>query len=65
MATETQIQTTFRILAERPECRDCRINLRFGDLDCAHCGADIEEEMREWAGRLVDTIVALESDCGE
>ena len=65
MATETQIQTTFQILAERPECRDCRINLRFGDLDCAHCGADIEEEMREWASRLVDTIVAPESNCGE
>ena len=65
MATETQIQTAFRIVSERPECRGCRINLRFGDLDCAHCGADIEEEMREWAIRLVDTIVALESNCGE
>lgn len=60
MATETQIQAAFSIIAERPECRACRISLRFGDLDCAHCGADIEELMQDWAARLVDTITGLE-----
>ena len=59
MATETQIQAAFRIIAERPECRDCRISLRFGDLDCPHCGSDIEEQMQDWAARLVDTITKL------
>ena len=56
MATETQIQAAFRIIGERPECGDCRISLRFGDLDCPHCGADIEEQMQDWAARLVDAI---------
>ena len=59
MATESQIQAGFRIIAERPECRDCRISLRFGDLDCPHCGADIEEQMQDWAARLVDAITEL------
>ena len=61
MATEIQIQAVFRILGERPECRECRISLRFGDLDCAHCGAEIDEEMRAWAGRLIDEVLALET----
>ena len=61
MATETQIQAAFSIIAERPECRDCRISLRFGDLDCPHCGADIEEQMQDWAARLVDAITELGS----
>ena len=59
MATETQIQAAFRIISERPECRECRISLRFGDLDCPHCGADIEEQMQDWAARLVDAITGI------
>ena len=62
MATETQIQTVFRILSERPECRGCRINLRFGDMDCAHCGAEIDDQMREWAASLVDALTGPDDD---
>lgn len=59
MATETEIQAVFKILSERPECHGCRINLRFGDLDCPHCGAEIDDQMREWAARLVDTLAGI------
>ena len=40
---------------------DCRISLRFGDLDCPHCGADIEEQMQDWAARLVDAITEIQA----
>ena len=57
MATEVQIQKVIQGLSERLACRHCETRLRFGDMDCPHCGADIEDDIREWAARLVDGII--------
>ena len=44
MATEQHTQNIQKILnrlAEIRQCGTCGTTLRFGDLDCPHCGADI------------------------
>lgn len=56
MATERQIQQVLLFLAEVRECGACGTRFRFGDLDCPHCGADLEELLRGWAEELVDGL---------
>ena len=54
MATEEQIARVLASLAEVQMCRQCGTRLRFGDLECPHCGADVEDDLRTWAERLID-----------
>jgi rubrerythrin len=56
MATESQIRTVLNHLAEVQFCHVCGTRFRFGDLDCPHCGEDLEEVLRQWADRLVDAL---------
>ena len=56
MATEQHIQKILNRLAEIRNCGTCGTSLRFGDLDCPHCGADIEDALRLWAERLLDDL---------
>ncbi len=56
MATEGQIQKVFTYLAEVRGCASCGTRLRFGDLECPHCGADLEEYLRQWAEQLIDEL---------
>ena len=56
MATEDQIQKAVNSLSEISACSQCGTKLRFGDLDCPRCGADIEDNLRDWAERLVDGL---------
>ena len=56
MATEDQIQKVMNSLDEIQSCQRCGTRLRFGDVDCPHCGEDIEDVLRRWAERLIDTL---------
>ena len=56
MATEVQIQTLLNSLAQIDGCARCGTRLRFGDLDCPHCGADLEDGLRNWAERVVNEL---------
>ena len=56
MATETQIQTVLDRLGDIQACRMCGTALRFGDYECPHCGADLEEDLRAWAERLINAL---------
>ena len=56
MATEEQIQAVLNGLADIRACRQCGTALRFGDYECPHCGADLEDHLREWAERLIDSL---------
>ncbi|MCH8206618.1 MAG: hypothetical protein IH956_06390 [Chloroflexi bacterium] len=56
MATEEQVQKVLNRLAEARQCATCGTSLRFGDLDCPHCGADIEDVFRMWAEQLLDDL---------
>ena len=43
-------------LYEIPQCENCGARIRFGDIECAHCGEDLELTLRDWAERLVDSL---------
>ena len=61
MATESQIQKVLTNLADVNACDSCGTRFRFGDLECPHCGADLEEYLRHWAEEL---IIKLELGTG-
>ncbi|MCI0437989.1 MAG: hypothetical protein L0177_02530 [Chloroflexi bacterium] len=56
MATSEQIQKLLNGLSECPGCNRCGVRIRFGDLECPRCGADLEDDLWEWAERLIDEI---------
>ena len=62
MATEDQIQKALNSLSEIEGCSRCGTRLRFGDLDCPRCGAEIEDNLRDWAERLVDDLLDSDDD---
>jgi len=59
MATETQIQKVLANLAEFQPCTNCGTRFRFGDLECPHCGADLDDYLRNWAEQLADELESL------
>ena len=56
MATEDQIREVLSSLAEVVACRWCGTRIRFGDFECPHCGADLEDDLHQWAERLMDRL---------
>ena len=56
MATEGQIQMVLTSLAEFQPCPSCGTRFRFGDLECPHCGNDLEEYLRHWAEELIKEL---------
>lgn len=56
MATESQIQKVIMSLSEVQACADCGTRFRFGDLECPHCGEDLEEYLRLWAETLINEL---------
>jgi hypothetical protein len=53
---EHHVRKVLNSLAETVACRVCGTRVRLGDLECSHCGVDLEEDLREWASRLLDTL---------
>ena len=43
-------------LGEIQACVTCETRLRFGDYECPHCGADLDDRLHAWAQRLVERI---------
>ena len=56
MADQEEVQKVVNALAEHVGCPQCETRLRFGDLECPHCGVDLEDHLRGWAGRLLDAL---------
>lgn len=56
MAVEQDVQKVVNILVEHVECPECETRLRYGDVECPHCGADLDERLRSWAERLLDAL---------
>ena len=65
MPTEDHIRTVLNHLAEVQTCGQCGTRFRLGDVDCPHCGKDLEDVLRQWAERLVDALAPERSDMGE
>ena len=56
MATAIQIQKVLNKLGDVQACNYCGTRLRFGDWECSHCGADLEEYLRLWAEQVVNEL---------
>ena len=56
VATEGQIQKVLSNLADFQACTSCGTRFRFGDLECPHCGADLDDYLREWAEQLIKDL---------
>ena len=53
LTTEQQIQAVLTALSQVLACANCGARFRFGDLDCPHCGAELDEYFRQWALELL------------
>ena len=60
MTVEEQVRVILNALSEVQSCPNCGTRFRFGDLDCPHCGADLDEELRAWALDLLGRLKAPE-----
>ncbi len=56
-ALKDRIQMVMSSLAEVVACRWCGTRIRFGDFECPHCGADLEDDLYQWAERLVARLI--------
>ena len=56
MADREEISIVIEALSEIRACANCSTRIRFGDLDCPHCGMDLDDFQRDWAERLVDRL---------
>mgnify|MGYP001372318973 FL=1 len=44
---------------EQKICTECQTRIRFGDIECPHCGIDLEENIHKWIILLVNKIASL------
>ncbi len=59
MATPQQTQAVLNILMSNMlSCPNDETRLRYGDYECPHCGADLEDHLRAFALRLAEAAVA-------
>lgn len=56
MTKDEQIHRIVSRLADVVACDRCGTRLRFGDVECPHCGADVEEPLRRFAESLAQDI---------
>tara|TARA_B100000676_G_C17540666_1_gene562284 strand:- start:99 stop:296 length:198 start_codon:yes stop_codon:yes gene_type:complete len=42
-------------------CNECETRIRFGDIECPHCGLDLEDSIYEWIIPLVKQISNLQN----
>jgi hypothetical protein len=58
MATPEQVSTVLNILAgEMLACPSDGTRLRYGDYECPHCGADLEDYLRDFAAYVADAVL--------
>ena len=61
MATQRQITIAMNLLlGMQLACPEDGTRLRYGDCECPHCGADVEEHLRAFAERLVDSVAQVQ-----
>ena len=56
LTAEQQIQTVLLALSEVQACGNCGARFRFGDLDCPHCGEELDDYFRGWAVQLLERL---------
>lgn len=53
---DAQIIKILNSLYEVLACSRCGTRIRFGDSECPHCGADVDDVLQQWAARLLDKL---------
>ena len=53
---DDDITKVLNSLYEVVACSKCGTRIRFGDVECPHCGVDVDDELRRWANRLLDRL---------
>lgn len=56
MADENGIQKVIDSLDLIRPCSGCGMRYRVGDLECPQCGTDLEDNLRQWAERLISEM---------
>ena len=54
--SEEQVARVVAAASQVVACAVCETRLRFGNRECPHCGADVEEVLRAWARRLLAAL---------
>lgn len=62
MSTDDQVQRILNVYYDGLSCGECGASVRVGEYECAHCGADFELLLRQWAARIADRLIAYEDD---
>ena len=58
LSEEDRLVKVLSSLYELVGCLNCGTRLRFGDLECPHCGRDADDAFRLWAERLLQKLDA-------
>jgi uncharacterized protein (UPF0212 family) len=53
MPTDKKIAVVLNHLTQLLACSSCGTRLRFADVECPHCGADIDLILITWAKDLI------------
>ncbi len=56
MPADEKVQLVLNSLYDIEGCERCGTRIRFGDVDCPHCGAELYDLLYAWAKRVVDAI---------
>ncbi len=56
MTDDAQISKLVNGLSFMPPCQRCGTRFRFGDVECPHCGEDLEPVLRRWAEWLLEQL---------
>ncbi|MSQ41249.1 MAG: hypothetical protein EXR55_06320 [Dehalococcoidia bacterium] len=54
--THAQLQWVLNHISEMLSCPQDGTRLRYGDVECPHCGADIADVLEAWAARLLEGL---------
>ena len=58
---DPKIATVLNQLSQVIGCDNCGTRLRFGDVECPHCGTDIDPALIRWAQELINLLEPQDS----
>jgi len=53
---DEKISAVLDHLSQVLACHNCGTRLRFGDVECPHCGTDIDPVLINWAKDLIEAL---------
>ena len=56
MFIKENISKVMTFLYQTKNCLSCGVRIRFGDIDCPHCGDELEDLYIEWATKLLRSL---------